>query len=64
MGELVPQLGGTHQVIVAFKRDEQLLGDTEGMARIINSGDKAEARRVLSIVGIRVMDMEPPGGRP
>ena len=39
MGELAPQYGGTHQVIVAFKRDDQLLGDREGMARIINPGD-------------------------
>ena len=64
MGELAPELGGTHQVIVAFKRDDQFLGDTEGMARIINPGDKAEARRVLNIVRIRVLDVQPPGGQP
>ena len=64
MGELAPQLGGTHQVIVAFKRDDQLLGDTEGMARIINPGDKAGARRVFNIVRIRVLDVQPPGGQP
>jgi len=55
MGELAPQLGGTHQVIVAFKRDDLLLGDREGMARIINPGDKAGARRVMNIVRIRVL---------
>jgi hypothetical protein len=64
MGELAPQLGGTHQVIVAFKRDDQLLGDTEGMARIINPGDKTGARRVFNIVRIRVLDVQPPGGQP
>jgi len=64
MGELAPQYGGTHQVIVAFKRDDQLLGDREGMARIINPGDKAGARRVMNIVRIRVLDVQPPGGQP
>ena len=64
MGELAPQLGGTHHVIVAFKRDDQLLGATEGMARIINPGDKAGARRVFNIVRIRVLDVQPPGGQP
>ena len=64
MGELAPQLGGTHQVIVAFKRDDQLLGATEGMARIINPGDKAGARRVFNIVRVRVLDVQPPGGQP
>jgi len=64
MGELAPQLGGSHQVIVAFKRDDQLLGATEGMARMINPGDKAGARRVLNIVRIRVLDVLPPGGQP
>ena len=64
MGELAPELGGTHHVIVAFKRDDQLLGDGEGMARIINPGDKAGARRVLNIVRIRVLDVQPPGGQP
>ena len=56
MGELVPTLGGAHQIIVAFMRDQELLGDTEGMARIINPGDKAGARRVFNIMRIRVLD--------
>jgi DMSO/TMAO reductase YedYZ molybdopterin-dependent catalytic subunit len=64
MGELAQHLGGTQQVIVAFKRDDQLLGDTEGMARLINPGDKAGARRVFNIVRIRVLDVQPPGGQP
>ena len=64
MGELAPQLGGTHQVIVAFKRDDQLLEDREGMARIISPGDKAGARRVMNIVRIRVLDVQPSGGQP
>ena len=64
MGELAPQLGGTHQVIVAFKRDDQFLEDREGMARIINPGDKAGARRVFNIVRIRVLDVQTPGGQP
>jgi hypothetical protein len=64
MGEPAPQLGGTHSVLVAFKRDDQFLGATEGMARIINPGDKAGARRVFNIVRIRVLDVQPPGGQP
>jgi hypothetical protein len=34
------------------------------MARIINPGDKAGARRVFNIVRIRVLDVQPPGGQP
>src|SRR5215475_1598840 len=64
MGELAPQLGGTHQVIVAFKRDEEILGTTEGMARIINPGDKDGARRLLIMGRIRVLACHPPGGQP
>jgi hypothetical protein len=55
MGELEPRLGGSHQVIVAFLRDDVLLDDGEGMARIINPGDKAGARRVFNITHIRVL---------
>jgi hypothetical protein len=40
--------------MVAFMRDLELLGDPAGMARIINPGDKAGARRVFNIVRIRV----------
>lgn len=55
LGELEPRLGGSHQVIVAFMRDNVLLGEGEGMARIINPGDKAGARRVFNISHIRVL---------
>jgi hypothetical protein len=55
LGELNPRLGGSHQVIVAFLRDDVLLDDGEGMARIINTGDKAGARRVFTITRIRVL---------
>lgn len=54
-GEQEPRLGGSHQVIVAFMRDRALLGEGEGMARIINPGDKAGARRVFNITRIRVL---------
>jgi hypothetical protein len=64
MGELVTQLGSGYQVIVAFKRDDKLLGATEGMARIIQPGDKAEARRVFNIVRIWGLDVQPPVGSP
>jgi hypothetical protein len=40
-GELEPCLGGSHQIMVAFLRDDVLLDDGEGMVRMINSGDKA-----------------------
>jgi hypothetical protein len=52
-------LGGSHQIIVAFLRDDVLLDDGEGMARIINSGDKAGARRVRNITHIRVLTPPP-----
>jgi hypothetical protein len=55
LGELEPRLGGSHPVIVAFMRDRALLGEGEGMARIINPGDKAGARRVFNITRIRVL---------
>jgi hypothetical protein len=55
LGELDLRLGGSHQVIVAFMRDNVLLGEGEGMARIINPGDKAGARRVFNITHIRVL---------
>jgi hypothetical protein len=59
LGELEPRLGGSHPVIVAFLRDDVLLDDGEGMARIINPGDKAGARRVFSIIRIRVLTPSP-----
>jgi hypothetical protein len=59
LGELEPRLGGSHQVIVAFMRDNVLLGEGEGMARIINPGDKAGARRVFNITRIRVLTPPP-----
>lgn len=55
LGELDPRLGGSHQVIVAFLRDDTLMDEGEGMARIINPGDKAGARRVRNITHIRVL---------
>ena len=55
LGELEPRLGGTHQVIVAFLREDVLMNEGEGMARIINPGDKAGARRVFNITRIRVL---------
>jgi hypothetical protein len=55
LGELDPRLGGSHPVIVTFLRNDVLLDDPEGMARIINPGDKAGARRVFNITRIRVL---------
>ena len=55
LGELAPRLGGSHQVIVAFLRDDVPMDDGEGMARMINPGDKAGARRVRNITRIRVL---------
>ncbi len=37
MGELVPAIGGQHQIIVAYAKDGALL-QSEGFARIINPG--------------------------
>jgi hypothetical protein len=59
LGELEPRLGGSHQVIVAFMRDNALLGEGEGMARIINPGDNAGAHRVFNITRIRVLTPPP-----
>jgi len=55
VSELSPGHGGSHSVIVAFQRDGELLGLDEGMARIINPGDKFGARRVFNITHIRVL---------
>jgi hypothetical protein len=60
MGELSPRIGGSHPVIVAFERDGALLGPDEGMARIINPGDKFGARRVFNITRIRVLSRPAP----
>ena len=55
MGELVPAIGGQHQIIVAFAKDGVLL-PSEGFARIINPGDKSGARNVSNIIRIQVID--------
>lgn len=55
MGELVPAIGGQHQIIVAYAKDSVLL-PTEGFARIINPGDKSGARNVSNIIRIQVID--------
>ena len=63
MGELSPRIGGSHPVIVAFARDGKVFGpgdDSEGMARIINPGDKFGARRVFNITRIRVFGRPAP----
>ena len=60
IGELSPGHGGSHAVIVAFQRDGELLGADEGMARIINPGDKFGARRVFNITRIRVFGRPAP----
>ncbi|MGE3977424.1 MAG: molybdopterin-dependent oxidoreductase [Nitrospira sp.] len=55
MGELVPAIGGQHQIIVAYAKDGVLL-PSEGFARIINPGDRSGARNVSSIIRIQVID--------
>ncbi|MGQ0557544.1 MAG: molybdopterin-dependent oxidoreductase [Nitrospiraceae bacterium] len=55
MGELVPAIGGQHQVIVAYAKDGVLL-PSEGFARIIHPGDKSGARNVSNIIRIQVID--------
>jgi hypothetical protein len=55
MGELVPAIGGQHQIIVAYAKDGVLL-PSEGFARNINSGDKSGARNVANIIRIQVID--------
>lgn len=55
MGELVPAIGGQHQVIVAYAKDGVLLS-SDGFARIINPGDRSGARNVSNIIRIQVID--------
>jgi hypothetical protein len=55
MGELVPAIGGQHQIIVAYAKDGVLF-PSEGFARIINPGDKSGARNVSNIIRIQVID--------
>lgn len=59
MGELVPAIGGQHQIIVAYAKDGVLLS-SEGFARIINPGDKSGARNVSNIIRIQVIDPPSP----
>jgi hypothetical protein len=47
-------------VIVAFQRGGELLGPDEGMARIINHGDKFGARRVFNITRIHMLGTPAP----
>jgi len=60
IGELSPQFGGSQPVIVAFERDGELLGPGEGIARIINPGDKRGGRRIFNITRIRVFSRPAP----
>jgi hypothetical protein len=60
IGELSPQFGGSQPVIVAFERDGAELGPGEGMARIINPGDKRGGRRIFNITHIRVLSRPAP----
>lgn len=55
MGELVPAIGGQHQIIVAYAKDGALLS-SDGFARIINPGDKSGARNVSNLIRIQVID--------
>lgn len=55
MGELVPAIGGQHQIIVAYAKDGVLLS-SDGFARIISPGDKSGARNVSNIIRIQVID--------
>jgi DMSO/TMAO reductase YedYZ molybdopterin-dependent catalytic subunit len=52
-GELHPQFGG-HQVIVVYKQDGKLLGEDDGMARLVFPGDKAGGRAISWIKSIKV----------
>jgi len=55
MGELIPAIGGQHQVIVAYAKDGAML-DGSGFARIVNPGDRSGARNVSNIIRIQVID--------
>ena len=60
LGELIPRLGGSQPVIVAVKRDGELLGPDRGMAWIINTGDKFGDRNVFNVARIQVLSPEAP----
>jgi len=60
LGELIPRLGGSQPVIVAFERDGALLGPDRGMAWIISTGDKFGDRHVFNVARIRVLSRQAP----
>jgi len=53
LGELAPSIGGSHQVMVAYRENGRLL-TTDGFARLVAPGDKEGARRVSNIIRIEV----------
>ncbi len=53
LGEIVPDFGG-QPVLVAYERDGQLLGNDQGMARLVVPGDKKGGRYVSWITQIAV----------
>jgi len=57
-GEILPKFGA-QQILVAYERDGQPLGEKEGMARLVVPGDKAAGRHVRNIARIEVRDAGP-----
>jgi len=57
--ELDPELGG-ELVLVAYARDGQPLGPSEGMARTVGGSDKRGSRLVSNVVRIEVRDVDSP----
>ena len=53
LGEIAPSIGGSHQIMVAYKENGQLL-TTDGFARLVVPGDKEGARRISNIIRIEV----------
>ena len=59
LAELDPEFGAT-VALVAYQRDGELLGPTEGMARLVIASDKRGGRLVSHLVRLEVRDIDSP----
>ncbi|HZU06143.1 MAG TPA: molybdopterin-dependent oxidoreductase [Chloroflexota bacterium] len=59
LAELDPEFGAA-VALVAYQRDGELLGPTEGMARLVIASDKRGGRLVSNLVRLEVRDIDSP----
>jgi DMSO/TMAO reductase YedYZ molybdopterin-dependent catalytic subunit len=59
LAEIHPEFGA-EVVLIAYMRDGQLLGPSEGMARVVITTDKRGGRLVSNLVRLEVRDIDSP----